>query len=90
MAKEVKNNNPGKVKLNIKTFRVPVLRTEDEVTFEEVELSDRLKHTEEIETETSEDVVETAKQLKEFNERQLLMAKHDKTITEVDKKILCK
>ena len=87
MAKEVKK---GKVKLSIKTFRVPVLRTGDEVSFQEVELKDKLTNTEEIETESSEDVVEQAKQLREFNERQLLMAKHDKTITEVDKKVLCK
>ena len=79
------------VKLTIKHFRVPVIRDkENQASFKEVELKNYEVESEEIELEESQQVVEYAKKISEYNDMQLKMATRDSSIETLVKKVLCK
>lgn len=81
----------NKVKLYIKSFRVPVVINEEgEAKYQEIELSGKEFHTEERELEKSDDIIDIAKELEEKNLLKLRMASKDHSITTVVKKVLCR
>lgn len=81
-----------KIKLKIKTFKVPIKRLEDNKVEEElVEYTDdMIVEVEEIEIETVFKINEEAKKVSDYNGRQLKYAEEDSTRDYINKKIIVK
>lgn len=87
----------SKIKLEIRRYRVPIIREPNKdnpeevvVSYTEVPLDDYYKDKELIELDNVEGLADEGAKLNAYNSRQLTFAQNDNSIETVYKKVLCK